>query len=76
MGNRLGVNVVPINKPGAGGAVTYTHVKNAPLDGYTVAWPSTSILTTTNIGNVPFKHAACRCRRVRRTRSRRSLRTR
>ena len=58
MGNRLGVNVVPINKPDAGGAVTYTHVKNAPPDGYTLAWASTSILTTTNIGNVPFKHDA------------------
>ena len=58
MSKRLGVNVVPINKPGAGGAVTYTHVKNATPDGYTVAWASTSILTTTNIGNVPFKHDA------------------
>ena len=58
MGKRLGVNVVPVNKPGAGGAVTYTHVKNAPPDGYTLAWASTSILTTTNIGNVPFKHDA------------------
>ena len=58
MGKHLGVNVVPVNKPGAGGAVTYTYVKNAAPDGYTVAWASTSILTTTNIGNVPFKHDA------------------
>jgi len=43
---------------GAGGAVTYTYVKNANPDGYTIAWNSTSILTTTNIGNVPFKHDA------------------
>ena len=58
MAKHLGVSVVPINKPGAGGAVTYTFVKNAAPDGYTVAWNSTSILTTTNIGNVPFKHDA------------------
>lgn len=58
MSKFLGVPVVPVNKPGAGGAVTYTYVKNAKPDGYTVAWNSTSILTTTNIGNVPFKHSA------------------
>ncbi len=58
MSKVLGQPVVPVNKPGAGGAVTYTYVKNAKPDGYTVAWNSTSILTTTNIGNVPFKHSA------------------
>ncbi len=55
MSKILGVPVVPINKPGAGGAVTFTHVKNSKPDGHTIAWTSTSILTTTNIGNVPFK---------------------
>ena len=58
MSKVLGVPVIPVNKPGAGGAVTYTYVKNAEPDGYTLAWNSTSILTTTNIGNVPFKHDA------------------
>lgn len=58
MSRILGVPVVAINKPGAGGAVTYTFVKNAKPDGYTVAWNSTSILTTTNIGNVPFRYNA------------------
>ena len=58
MSKALGVPVVPVNKPGAGGAVTYTYVKNSKPDGYTVAWNSTSILTTTNIGNVPFSHDA------------------
>lgn len=58
MSKILGVPVVPVNKPGAGGAVTYTYVKNAKPDGYTLAWNSTSILTTTNIGNVPFNHDA------------------
>lgn len=54
----LGQPIVPINKPGAGGAVTYTHVKNAKPDGYTIAWNSTSLLTSTNIGNVPFDYTA------------------
>lgn len=58
MSRLLGVPVVPINKPGAGGAVTYTYVKNAKPDGYTVAWNSTSLLTSTNIGNVPFRYDA------------------
>ncbi len=58
MGKILGVKFIPINKVGGGGAVTYTYVKNATPDGYTIGWNSTSILTTTNIGNVPFKHDA------------------
>ncbi len=58
MSRILGQPVVAVNKPGAGGAVTYTYVKNAKPDGYVVAWNSTSILTTTNIGNVKFTHAA------------------
>jgi tripartite-type tricarboxylate transporter receptor subunit TctC len=50
----LGVAVVPINKPGAGGALAYTHVKNAAPDGYTVAWNSTSLLTLANLGSIEF----------------------
>ncbi|MFV2091978.1 MAG: tripartite tricarboxylate transporter substrate binding protein [Hyphomicrobiales bacterium] len=58
MGKILGVNLVPINKVGGGGAIAYTYIKNAKPDGYTVGWNSTSILTTTNIGNVDFKYNA------------------
>ncbi|MCG8597154.1 MAG: tripartite tricarboxylate transporter substrate binding protein [Kiloniellales bacterium] len=58
MSKILGADIVPINKPGGGGAVTYAHVKNAKPDGYTLAWNSTSILTSTNLGNVPFKQDA------------------
>ncbi|HSG95224.1 MAG TPA: tripartite tricarboxylate transporter substrate binding protein, partial [Afifellaceae bacterium] len=58
MSKVLGVPIVPVNKPGGGGAVTYTYVKNAAPDGYTIGWNSTSILTTTNIGNVDFMHDA------------------
>jgi tripartite-type tricarboxylate transporter receptor subunit TctC len=50
----LGVPVVAINKPGAGGALAYTHVKNAAPDGYTVAWNSTSLLTAANLGTLDF----------------------
>ncbi len=58
MAKALGQPLVPINKVGAGGAVTYAFVKNAKPDGYTVAWNSTSVLTSTNIGNVPFSYTA------------------
>ncbi|MBI3127973.1 MAG: tripartite tricarboxylate transporter substrate binding protein [Candidatus Tectomicrobia bacterium] len=58
MTKALGKPVVPVNKEGAGGALAYTHVKNARPDGYTVMWNSISVLTTTNIGNVPFDHDA------------------
>lgn len=50
----LGVPVVPINKPGAGGALAYTHVKGAAPDGYTVAWNSTALLTASNLGTLDF----------------------
>ncbi len=58
MSKVLGQPVVPINKPGGGGAITYTHIMNSAPDGYTIAWNSTSILTTTNIGNVDFTYDA------------------
>lgn len=58
MGKVLGVPVVPVNKIGGGGAVTYTYLKNAKPDGYTIAWSSTSILTSADIGNMPFDHSA------------------
>ena len=61
MSKILGVSIVPINKTGGGGAVTYTYIKNAEPDGYTIGWNSTSILTTTNIGNVDFKQDAWHC---------------
>lgn len=54
----LGKPVVPINREGGGGAVAYTHVKNSRPDGYTIAWNSMSILSCTNIGNVPFDYDA------------------
>ena len=58
MSKVLGVPFVPVNKPGGGGAITYTYIMNAKPDGHTVAWNSTSILTTTNLGNTDFEYHA------------------
>ncbi len=58
MSKVLGVPVTPVNRPGGGGAVTYTHIKNAKPDGYTIAWNSTSVLTSTNLGNTDFAYDA------------------
>ncbi len=54
----LGQPVVAVNKPGGGGAVMYTALKNSKPDGYTVGWSSSGLMTVTNIGNVPFKYTA------------------
>ncbi len=58
MSKVLGVPLTPVNKTGGGGAVAYTHTKNAKPDGYTIAWNSTSVLTTTNLGNTAFDYNA------------------
>lgn len=58
MSEVLGVPVTPVNRPGGGGAVTYTYLVNAKPDGHTVAWNSTSVLTTTNLGNTEFAYDA------------------
>ncbi len=58
MSKVLGVPVTPVNKPGAGGAITYTYIKNSKPDGYHIAWNSTSVLTTTNMGNTSFDYTA------------------
>jgi len=54
----FGESFVPVNRPGGGGGVMYQALKNSPADGYTVGWNSTSVLTSTNIGNVPFGYDA------------------
>ena len=58
MSNILGVPLTPINKPGAGGAITYTYIVNSKPDGYTIGWNSTSVLTTANLGNTDFDYDA------------------
>lgn len=52
----LGEPVVPVNKPGAGGGIMYTELAGSSSDGYTVGWNSTSLLTTTNMGNIPYSY--------------------
>ena len=58
MSKILGVTLAPINKPGAGGAITYTYIVNSKPNGYTIGWNSTSVLTTTNLGNTDFGYDA------------------
>ncbi len=58
MSKVLGVPLAVVNKPGGGGAITYTFITNSKPDGYTIAWNSTSVLTTTNLGNTSFSYDA------------------
>jgi tripartite-type tricarboxylate transporter receptor subunit TctC len=58
MSEVLGVPLAPVNKPGGGGAISYTYVTNAKADGHTIVWNSTSVLTTTNLGNTAFDYDA------------------
>jgi tripartite-type tricarboxylate transporter receptor subunit TctC len=54
----LKVPIAPINKPGAGGAVGVAAIAAARPDGYTIGWITGSLLTATNMGNVPFDYQA------------------
>jgi len=54
--NNMKATLVPTNKPGAGGALAYEELRNAKPDGYTLAWITSSILTTANIGNIDFNY--------------------
>ena len=58
MSKILGVPFTPVNRPGGGGAITYTYLTTAAPDGHTVGWNSTSVLTTTNLGNTDFDYTA------------------
>lgn len=54
----LKVPIVPINKPGAGGAVGVAAIASSRPDGYTIGWITGSLLTATNMGNVTFDYQA------------------
>ncbi|MGY9002651.1 MAG: Bug family tripartite tricarboxylate transporter substrate binding protein [Rhodospirillales bacterium] len=58
MSKVLGVPVTPVNKIGAGGAISYTYIKNSKPNGQKVVWNSSSVLTTTNIGNTKYDYNA------------------
>jgi tripartite-type tricarboxylate transporter receptor subunit TctC len=54
MSKRLGVNVVVVDRPGAGGAIGYKFVAGQKPDGHSVVWNSNSISTTYYSGTLPF----------------------
>jgi putative tricarboxylic transport membrane protein len=58
MGRQLGVNVLVVNRPGAGGAVGYKYVAGQKPDGYSVVWNSNSISTTFHSGQLGFDYKA------------------
>ena len=58
MGRQLGVNVLVVNRPGAGGAVGYKYVAGQKPDGYSLVWNSNSISTTFHAGQLAFDYRA------------------
>src|SRR6185295_19446274 len=56
MGRQLGVNVLAVNRPGAGGAIGYKYVASQKPDGYAIVWNSNSISTTFHSGMLPFDY--------------------
>lgn len=58
MGRQLGVNVLVVNRPGAGGAVGYKYAANQKPDGYSLVWNSNSISTTFHSGQLAFDYKA------------------
>ena len=58
MGKQLGVNVLVVNRPGAGGAVGYKYVAGQKADGYALVWNSNSISTTYHSGQLGFDYKA------------------
>jgi tripartite-type tricarboxylate transporter receptor subunit TctC len=54
MSKQLGVNVLPVNRPGAGGAIGYKYLASQKPDGYSIVWNSNSISTTYHMGQLPF----------------------
>ena len=56
MGKALGKPVVPVFRPGAGGAVGYKHVGAQPADGYSIVWNSNSISTSHLRGNMNLSY--------------------
>lgn len=58
MAKALGVNVLVVNRPGAGGAVGYKYVAAQKPDGYHIVWNSNSISTTYHSGQSPHDYRA------------------
>ncbi len=58
MSKHLGVNVITVNRPGAGGAIGYKHSASQKPDGYSLVWNSNSISTTYHSGQLAFDYKA------------------
>ena len=58
MAKQLGVNVLVVNRPGAGGAVGYKYAASQKPDGYALVWNSNSISTTFHSGQLAFDYKA------------------
>jgi tripartite-type tricarboxylate transporter receptor subunit TctC len=56
MSKRLGVNVIVVDRPGAGGALGYKFVAGQKPDGHSLVWNSNSISTTYYAGTLPFSY--------------------
>ncbi len=56
MSKALGKPVVPVFKPGGGGAVGYTHVASQSADGYAIVWNSNSISSSHLRGNMKLTY--------------------
>jgi tripartite-type tricarboxylate transporter receptor subunit TctC len=56
MSKRLGVNVLVVDRPGAGGALGYRYVAGQKPDGHSLVWNSNSISTTYYSGTLPFTY--------------------
>ena len=54
MSKRLGVNVIVVDRPGAGGALGYRFVAGQKPDGHSLVWNSNSISTTYYSGTLSF----------------------
>jgi tripartite-type tricarboxylate transporter receptor subunit TctC len=58
MAKQLGQRVLVVNRPGAGGAIGYKHVRAQKPDGYSLVWNSNSISTTYHSGQLEFDYQA------------------
>ena len=56
MAKHLGANIVVVNRPGAGGAIGYSHVATQKPDGYAIVWNSNSISSTYHSGQLSFDY--------------------
>lgn len=54
----LGGTVVPVSRPGGGGAVGYKYIQSRPASGYDIVWNSNSVSTSHYRGRTSFNYKA------------------